>query len=204
MSVLYGSENDFLRSVISVASKGSDVFEGALCNGTLYIIVNNGLVYTINVSSYLSSYEAVSFTKDSLKQNNEYIDLNERLFKSIIDRCYNITILDQTSELIFDDPNLRLHQEFEDIINAKTTDGSFRYYIDSSLDHRTFVIIQKNMFNLTKQDSISLKVYNLGANILLANFEIYKKKLKLEMKLHFMFTDLMSPKKGQGHDITIK
>lgn len=194
MNYLVGSMNNFLRSVISLASKGSDTFEGALINGILYIIVNNGLVYEIDVSSYIARDNTVSFTKDTLKEFPDHIEGNMTLFQTVLNRCYNITLLDRTSKLIYDDPNLRSHQEFEDIINAKTDEGSFRYYIDSSLDHRTFLIIQKNMFNLTKQDTISMKVYDLGANHLLANFEIYKKKLKLNIKLHFMFMDMMSKK----------
>ena len=196
MDKLSGSENDFLRTMINIASKGSAVYEGVLFNSTLYIIVNNGLVYTIDLSSFFPQYIKVSFTKDTLKQYEDYIEGNGNMFQSIINRCYNITLLSNTSPLIYDEPNLRIHPEFEEVMNSKSSDGSYKYYIDTALDHRTFMIIQKNMFNLTKQDGASLKVYNLGNGILYAKFDIYKKKLKINVQLHFTFMDLLSNKKG--------
>jgi len=196
MSFITGSENDFIRTAISVASKGSDVYEGILYNGTLYVIVNDGLVYEIDVKQYIDSRKCTSFTKESLKMNPDSIEGNLIHFKTVFDKCYNVTQLPNTYPQVFFDHELRGKEEFESIVNAKSGDGSFRYYIDSSLDHRSFMIIQKSMFNLNKPDTISLKVYDIGANLLLSVFDIHKKKSKLNVKLYFIFMDLNNSKRG--------
>ena len=72
-------------------------------------------------------------------------------------------------------PNVREDWCFENMINAKSGDGAFRFFVDTD-GKRTFMYLYKNMFGLTKQDKIGMKIYDADFNRYIACFNIHKQK----------------------------
>ena len=71
-------------------------------------------------------------------------------------------------------------------------DGSVKFFIDSSLNHRSFVMLSKQMIKMNKGDKLSVKAYDAGETRILYNFTIFKKKFGLNVDLFLLTNDLYS------------
>lgn len=187
-----GDSNIFVRNIVDTVIKGSQFNMGAIYYGSLYVIINYGILYTVDVSNFLPMDLTCTFDNNSYKLDTECIIDNPSLFPELFQRCSGV--LQATNyPMIFHDSNVRENPEFEQIVAAKTSEGSFRYYIDTSIG-RTFMILYKSIFGLAKPDTLSLKVYNtdnIGYGTRLAHFIIGKKKLKININVYFYFVDMI-------------
>ena len=192
---IVGDSNIFVRNIVDVVIKGSQFNLGTIYNGTLYVVINYGILYVVDVSNFFPldvtcTFDGISY-KDT-KEMNIIIDRPE-LFNDLYKRIHNLVERAPYSPLIYDNENIREDPLFEEIINAKTSEGSFRYFIDTSIG-RTFIILYKSIFGLAKPDTLSLKIHDyssFGFGTRLAHFVIGKKKLKINIHVYFVFVDMI-------------
>lgn len=195
---IVGQENIFLRNVISTIIKGTNLDMGTIYNGTLYLLVNHGILYTVDMTQYFPIETSCTFTFEDYKYTDEYLEDNPLLQDSFINRFLNVLNAEQyENNLIYHEPDCRENESFEQIVSSKATEGASRYYIDTKYG-KTFMYLYKPMFGLSKADRCGLKVYttidlivNLYFSKRLAVFNIYKSKLKLEYKMYFVFIDMI-------------
>ena len=183
------SHMDFLGTLLPSIVKGVEYFKGTLYQGILYILVSDGILYTVDVANYFPTDIIIDFDK---KEKEQVICFPNKttIWCRVISVVNYITRLESQSILVYHDPELRNNEEFESIIAAKTTDGSGKLNIIID-NHSTFMILYKSIFGISKQDSVSLEVYNIGIDDkLLSTFKIHKKKSKLDIKLQFIFIDM--------------
>ena len=180
---------EFLKNMVGSIIKGVEYYKGCLNMGILYIMVSDGIFYTVDVSAFFPTDVWIDFDRKEGEQPIYFpyrTKINDELvFTSLkLDRLIKSGV-----PIIYHEPDMRTNLEFDQIINSKTTDGSGKLHINTN-DHETFMILFKNIFNLTKQDTIGLKVYDLMDGKLLSEFNIYKKKIKLEINMKFIFLDM--------------
>ena len=204
---IVGSQNDYIRNLVNIISKGKTLSMGTVQYGTLYLLINNGLLYNIQVPDF--SNISCSFSEDDFKDDITCIKDNQIVFFNYhMDQIIkSMTTEYNNYQLIYDNPNIRESELFENMINAKSEDGAFRFFIDTS-GKRVFVYLQKSMFGLNKSDKCSVRVYKTVpilesiwdcinpttspyatevASEYLAKFNIYKSKLKINIGLSFKF-----------------
>jgi len=189
-----GSQNEYIRNLVNIAAKGKHLTMGTVQYGTLYLLMNNGLLYTIQIPDFANiscSFGLDDYIADeSCIMDNQFIFFNMHMNEII----KNMTPEINGFKMIYDNPNIREVEEFENMVNAKSEDGAFRYFVDTS-ERRLFIYLQKSMFGLTKADKCSLQIYknpmnyyyNNSVREYLAKFNIYKSKLKTNIDLSFKF-----------------
>lgn len=186
----------YLQNIINPLLKAKEVFNaGAIYNGTMYLMVNNGMTYTVDVSQVIPVYVNYFF-RDNV---GEPIYPTRFATDAIINMMRDIANCNGFGyvnlPLVFDNPDIMEDENFKEILEAKSSDGAARYFFPVN-GGNTFIYIMKNMFNLTKSDNCAFKVYSGGMDRrYIARFDIYKKKTKQVISLYFSFLDVV-PKKG--------
>lgn len=184
----------YLENILNTLVKAKVFNIGALYHGYLYIMVNNGMIYTVDVSSVIPAYIEYFFI-----ENVRYPIYPTRFAtNSIIHMMQDVANCNGVGysnfHLLFDNPDIMEDENFKEMMEAKSADGAFRYYFPLNTGN-TFVYITKNMFNLTKSDKCTFKAYDGGIDgRYIARFDIYKKKTKQLISLYFSFLDVV--KKG--------
>lgn len=165
---------------------------GAIKNGSLYVMVNGGLLYVVKIPipnevNYFF-YENIRIPLNPLLK---YVTDPIMQMMYDVDSCNGLTYTNAVT-LVYDNPDILMDEKFQEILNSKASDGSFRYYfpIDGG---NTFVYLTKNMFNLNKGDGLDFKVYKVGYSYdrYIARFIIHKKKTKQDIELYFSFLDMV-------------
>src|SRR5574344_288581 len=183
--------NEYIKNLLNQIIKTQD-FKAAIYHGSLYLITLGGLIYIIDISDKIPIDLVCSFTKEEIK--DDCIIDNSEILLEVINSCqiYNYK---NSFPCIFENNDLLSDPNFLQIIQAKSAEGAFRYYIPivrGEIVKQTFLILYYKMFNLTKADKVALHVYNTDRqNLLLADFSIYKKKAGANYHLYFIFMDLI-------------
>lgn len=190
---IIGQDAINIRNIIfNFASVNSDDLRGIVLNGTLYFIVNHGILYEVNVPidptivcCFFLNFE----NPGSFKEPDMIIDYPD-LFVSILSK---LKVIEYTArKAIFTDDNClsEENEQFTTLSNYRATDGSMKYFIDSDFKHKSFVTISKSMFKLNKADKLSLSVFDADFCRLLYKFTLYKKKYSSNINIYLLTLDL--------------
>jgi hypothetical protein len=166
------SEADYIVNVAKSTLKSND-----------YIVENNKLIGAL-VGGIIITVDLTG----KIDFNFKYCISNEQ--RDNILRMYShITTFLNEGVSIYFNPSLREDPNFEQKINGKVREGAFNYFLTTDELQTVFITIYPGIFHLNKEDKISLnlKKYNKYPNILLADFEIFKKKLNLPYHIYFLF-----------------
>lgn len=166
------TEKSIINDIVKSTFKSSTyIVENGMIIGEEF----NGIVYTINIS------DRISFN---------YKWYSDPMTKNYIDRMINqLNIFRHDAKNIYFNPSLKDDPTFESQITRKVSEGEFKYYITTDNLRNIFITLYPPMFHLNKGDTIGLKLYENPQfqNILLADFELYKKKLNLLYHIEFLF-----------------
>ena len=163
---------------------------GAIKNGSLYVMVNGGILYVVKIpipnDLYYFFFENIRIPLNPLLKYA--VDPIMHMMYDV-DSCNGLNYANSVT-LVYDNPDILMDEKFQEIINSKASDGSFSYYFP--IDGRnTFIYLTKNMFNLNKGDGLHFKVYRADCNRYIARFIIHKKKTKQDIELYFSFLDMV-------------
>ena len=190
---IIGQDADNIRNIIfNFASVNSDDLRGIVMNGTLYFIVNYGILYEVNVnidSKIVCCFYLNFEDPGSFKQDNMIIDYPD-LYISILTKLNVIRY--SANQSIFDDDNCldENNGQFDTLAKYRANDGSMKYFIDSSYNYKSFVTISKSMFKLNRGDKLSLSVFDADFCRLLYKFTLYKKKYSTNINIYLLTLDL--------------
>lgn len=181
-----------LETLVKTITKGKNFNIGAINAGVLYLMVNGGMLYVTDVSDIVPFDLSYYFIEDIRTPFNPlYRYATDGINNMIMDRdC----CMCSKYSLVYDNPDIMEDENFQNILNAKSADGAFRYFIPVD-GGNTFMYLTKGMFNLSKTDNCTLKVYN-GPGRYISNFHITKKKMKKDIDIYFSFLDMVPKKKG--------
>ena len=181
-----------LETLVKSITKGKSFNIGVVNAGQLYLMVNGGMLYTTNVADIVPMDLSYYFIEDvRVPFNPLYRYATDGINNMIKDRECCMT---SKFSLVYDNPDIMEDINFQNILNAKSADGAFRYFIPVD-GGNTFMYLTKGMFNLTKADNCTLRVFN-GPGRYMANFHIIKKKVKRDIDIYFSFIDMMPKEKG--------
>lgn len=182
--ILINEANDYIRNIIKCVTK-SEFVKAAIVYSNLYLFTLNGIIYTVSLNNKIDNNIIMGFDSDTLKCE-EYISNNEAILLEVINKVKELS--NKIPSAIYHNDNLRADIDFEQMINAKADEGSFRYNIITNHGYKTFIVLYRGIFNLNKDDSIGMDLYESdGANILIAHFFIHKKKINTNYCIDFKF-----------------
>ena len=166
------TEKSIIEDIVKSTFKSSSyIVENGLIIGSEY----NGIFYTVNISDRIP----ISY--------NWYPD---QISYNYIKQAYNhLSQFKDGAKNIYFNPSLRDDPLFEQQITRKVSEGEFKYYITTDNLRNVFITLYPQIFHLNKGDTLGLKIYEnpLQKNILLADFELYKKKLNMPYNIEFLF-----------------
>lgn len=176
---------------------GCDSYQALLSYGELVLIVNSGIVYTINVlDMFPQDLQLTIYYRNTTKGSVYDIKYNPELANQIIQRIYPLLITGDEMVVYYDehfDQNLL----FQEMKNGKNTDGQFKFILDSNYNFRIIFMLYKGIFNMAKADKLSLIIYEksflYGApngTYLEFVFTLYKKKLNKKYEIKFLILNL--------------
>lgn len=182
---------------INMLIGGCDSYQALLSCGELVLIVNSGIVYTINVlDMFPQDLQLTIYYRNTTKGSVYDIKYNPELANQIIQRIYPLLITGDEMVVYYDehfDQNLL----FQEMKNGKNTDGQFKFILDSNYNFRIIFMLYKGIFNMTKADKLSLIIYEksflYGApngTYLEFVFTLHKKKLNKKYEIKFLILNL--------------
>ena len=189
---IVGEHSNYIRNLIfTFTSVNSDDIRGIVLDGTLYFIVNFGILYSIDLNGFPKEitccFQRSTDNPNSFKNEDMIID-DPLLFADICNKLQVISY--STRNPIYIDENCLDDSQIEDVQKLRSGDGSSKYYINSSLNHRSFVMISKQMIKMNKGDTLSVRAYDADNNRILYNFILYKKKFNLNINIFLLTCDL--------------
>lgn len=196
---------DSLLSLISTLVGGCETYQALLRNGKLIIIVNNGIVYAINVADmFPQDLRMTIYYRNTTKGSIYNIGYDHDLEDQIMRRIDYISISPYDQPVYFND-DFSQNETFQEMRNGKNTDGQFKFILDSNRSFRIIVILFKGVFNMAKADKISLTIYDksymnnaLEGSYLVFDFGIYKKKINKNYNIRFMILNLWRDRRNYG------
>lgn len=183
---LMNEQNAFIRNIIAYTSKSLYV-KGLIYNSTLYMITLNGILFEVDLSGAIDQSCICGFTSETLMSNPDYIIDDSQTRDEVFEKSQNIINMKQ-NPVIFMNEALRDDPIFEQIATAKSSDGASNYFIATDTGINTFITLYRGILNLNKPDKASLLVYQtIDPKILLAQFNIFKKKINRNYSIYFLF-----------------
>lgn len=192
-----------VRKIISGAVAKRD-----LDNTTIYV-KNNVVLLLVRdtiliVSQLLPDFDTNNPTEICCRysdicnlNDDEYIDSYFLLKEARSLYCYYIESIDMYPRVAFD-PDLRSDPEFEKLLSLKSADGAKFYKLrDINYNIPYFIPVFSGFPNLNKPDKIGASVRDLmDGDHLLIELDIFKKKIKRNIKIIYRTLDLMKPQFG--------
>lgn len=183
--------------LISMLVGGCDSYQALLLYGELVLIVNSGIVYSINVSDmFPQDLQLTIYYRNTTKGSIYETKYNPELANQIMQRTYPLFLTGQETVVYYDE-HFDQNDLFQEMRNGKITDGQFKFILDSNYDFKIIFMLYKGIFNMAKADKLSLIVYEksflYGApngTYLEFVFNLYKKKFNKEYEIKFLILNL--------------
>ena len=189
-----GEHSAYIRNIIfTFTSVNSDDIRGIVYDGTLYFLINFGILYRVELKGFpreiICCFQRNTDNPNSFINEDMIID-NPTLFNNVFEKLH---ILNYTSRIpIYNNDDCTDDEQINSIQNLRAGDGSVKFFIDSALNHRSFVMMSKQMIKMNKGDKLSVKAYDADYSRILYNFTIFKKKFGLNVDLFLLTNDVHS------------
>lgn len=192
--------------------KSCDTLIGFLHFGTLYLLVNNGILYMMDMTDLFPTNEKILF--ELLKNKKEKTDSNDEeeegekkeeirysFFEEnpfIESRISTIAAgyLCNTDQypLVYQDDNFGDYFTFMEMRNSKVKEGGFKYNLILDNYDRAIFFLYKGIFNINKADKLKIRIYDMcekdRSKKLELVFYLYKPKLKKMISIRFYILNL--------------
>lgn len=190
---IVGEYANYINSIlVQFAPANADDVRGIINNGTLYFLVNFGMLYEIDLpnipTDLCCAFYRTNEVPGSFAQEGVIKDMPE-FFNDVANRIMVISYV-YTSPMVYMDDDFTTDSQFDKVQNMRPSDGCIKVDIRTSLNYKSFVTISKKMFKLNKADTLSLQVFQVDPMRLLYKFKIYKKKFNLNINLYLLTIDL--------------
>lgn len=180
---------EFLKPYIAEIKKsGAGRYEGVLYQSNLYILVENSVLYIMDLSTLVDPGFTYTFNNISIDTSTDApSNLNPYYKYAEIQ-----SIISHTSNMVYHDPDLQDDPKFMALVTAKASDGAGFYFINTSIN-TIFTTVFPGLPSIQKTDSVGIKVYNIGDGKLLINYTVFKKKLKVTYEIFYKIINVNCP-----------
>lgn len=195
--------DDLMMYIVSTATNISRLNgKVAIYNGHLYVLSVDGLLYHIDLETDIDKSLELGFDLGNIVPSiREFLEKDNNITRSLpIERISYHRVIDAANNLLYDlnshpeiyrDDNLRADKVFEEMTQSKAADGAFRYFYIDNRNRKSFILLTKNIFNLSSKDTAEVRINDSHMpNIRVAHFIIHKKKLRKPYDIYFRFMDL--------------
>jgi hypothetical protein len=180
----------FLKPYIAEATKtGASRYEGILYQSYLYILVENTVLYKMDLSAVVDPNISYYFNNETINNGSNPVGSNMGPYYKYAEIN---SIISHTSNMVYHDPDLQDDPKFMAMATAKASEGAGFYFINTSIA-TVCTTVFPGLPSLQKSDSVELKVYNVGDGKLLINYTIFKKKLKVTYDIFYKIINVNCP-----------
>ena len=180
---------EFLKPYIAEVKKsGAGRYEGVLYQSKLYVLVENSVLYIMDLSTLVDPAFTYAFNNVSIDTGID-APINMNPYYKYAEICSTIS---HTSNMVYHDPDLQDDQNFMALATAKASDGAGFYFINTSIA-TIFTTVFPGLPSLQKTDSVGIKVYDIGDGKLLINYTVFKKKLKVTYEIFYKIINVNCP-----------
>ena len=188
----------YILGVIKNTSRFTSLkIEGAIINGTLIFLVDDTILYSINLKEKVDSNLVRGFESaqayDTTETgaltfiNNTLIQSENAYYK--ITNIYN-NIFNQCTVVLFDDPIILDDPVFAKKVAIKATDGC-EMYNAKTLSGVISIPVFSGLPLLSKGDKLGLSIYSAyDADQYILHYNVYKKKLNSNCHIYFKILNL--------------
>lgn len=188
---------EVLTKLISTIVKGCDTYQAALSVGQLDIIVNNGIMYHIDIRDMFPSDAVVGI---NYRNKIGYTFYDDIAFNMEVYNRMNYDRYDPSSNLLYRDTEFGEDPLFSVMRNSRSDEGQFKFIFDSDMCGKIILILYKGIFNLNKKDTITISIYdNITRNAMSGSnpatyvyviFTVHKESLKRDYTICFTALNL--------------
>ena len=166
-------ENEYVQNVVKSTMRTGENY-----------IVENGIVSTVDVGGIIYTADL----SDKIDPNYKY-RVNDEQYSFIKSAKNIVKPFFNSGKIIYFNASLRDDPNFNNNITRKVGEGAFNYFITTDDLRTVFMTLFPGTFHLAKADKVELRIYyhpNYD-RALLADFTVYKSKLKLPYHIIFLF-----------------
>ena len=180
---------EFLKPyIVEVKKSGAGRYEGVLYQSYLYILVENSVLYVMDLTTLVDPAFTYAFNNVSI-DTGIVAPINMNPYYKYADLQ---SIISHTSNMVYHDPDLQDDPKFMALATAKASDGAGFYFINTSIA-TIFTTVFPGLPSLQKTDAVGLKVYDIGEGKLLINYTVFKKKLKVTYEIFYKIINVNCP-----------
>lgn len=154
---------------------------------TVTIIVNQTLLYKVPLKTISDYYYPIAFLysdiidfEDPTQYTNDNFLINDIQF--ILNYYINIK---NTKPIVAIDNELRNNEEFENLLNLSSDQGMKYFRLPGlNLGEEYLIPMFAGFINLSKPDTIGMKIYDIQDGFLLLEMDINKKKINRDIQVY--------------------
>lgn len=205
MNLLNQELTEFILTTIKSVSRFTSLkIEGAIYNSTLVFLIDDSILYSLDLSGKIGSDIIIGFESDQIVSyeetgaasfNNTLITSSvaynkiTNLYNSITNECNSTTCL-------FDDPYILEDEQFSKKSSIKATEGCEMYNARSINGEFISVPVFAGLPLLIKNDTVGLSIYKSINNQYIVKYNVFKKKLNTNCFIHYRILDINRPLRG--------
>lgn len=186
--ILMNDQIKYIDDLIHSMIRGVKV-ECLLYNGSLYVIADDTIFFYTNLSnkydpSILYGYTLLGSEKSSLSRDE---------INFLINKYNELTSYENIQNHIYEDPNLRSNEEFNNLTTGLKAGDGAKFYFMNARDCTPFIPVASGLPILNQKDTLSIDLYNMGNHHILVKMKVYKKKYNLYYDMYYKILDVNRP-----------
>lgn len=210
---------EYISGIIkSVCRFSSLKIEGAILNSSLVFIIDDSLMYQIDLAGKIDQTTGIAFTSAPVISQNEYGIIieetklvpttNMEIYMKTYNHWYNWYNNTDNYIKVFDDPAILDDPEFINKSSIKASDGC-EFYNAKTVNETISIPIFSGLPLLSKGDKIALKIFTENLNSMgdeklrifyakypkeyIIHYNIFKKKINTFCNVYFKILNLNRP-----------
>ena len=178
---------EYITGVIKSVVR-SGYMEVAVYNSNLIILLDNTVLYTINLSGKIDPAITCGYINDGS------FNFDNNILIKLIRKTEEIVGICRPETEVYNDPTAREDPVFEQAVSSKATDGATFYFINSHLNNNIFIPLFSGLLTLNKGDTVGISVFKAPEQYqYIAKMTIFKKKINNSVNLYYRVLDVNRP-----------
>jgi len=185
MSSINRDQINFINDLCESISKGVN-YKAVLYMGGLYIFADDTVFYFVDLTTKFLDEEYSFYRVGSSKY-----PLDENTKVNIVHKYYELKSL--MTNKFYENLSILEDEKFNQLVNAKTTDGAGFYFINSFDKENIFIPVFNGLPSLNKKDTVALEIFDIGNHKFLVKMTVFKKKYNLSYELIYKILNVNRP-----------
>lgn len=183
---------NLIKNYVGCATKTCEFVEVLVANDTIIVNAADTTLSIIPVG-YPTGIN-IGFSYDNLVDNGfnpEAMVNNYIIYNKLINLWNSYEIMSNTLPIEATVDNLRIYDDYENLINMKASEGGGFYKIAGNDLYKNYLLpVFTGLPSLSKQDKAGIIVKRISREHLLMEYHIYKKKINKTFTMFFRTVDM--------------